>query len=518
MIGILLSALIATGGHFYESGALIFQRLMETIEVDLLFSKHTFFQANTPFILAFLLGSGLIIEMMRYSGGAKALVTLVRPHINSKKTAESSSLILSHCLLIDDYLSCLTVGSVLRPLTDSFRIPRVKLAFLVNIIAAPLTIICPLSSWAAVIMGFLNENGIGFPLEKNMIIIASTSEVYLRTLAYILYSFTVIITTWIIVRRRYSFGIINKHELIAAETGNLVGNKKDIKHEELEEEEKRPSSNHIADFLIPFCGLLFSAFLWLLYFGDSTWFGGSRSFIDALQNTKVELVLFMASLVSIGISLPYYLIVRRFTLKDLPQIAQRGIEMMMPAILILILAITLGALIRHDVKTGEYLAKVIGQSMPPFLLPAIFFGIATLTALSLGSSFGSTALLLPIAIPLVPHILNIATPTTPEALPLIFPVFGAILSGSICGGNFSLLNDIAIMSSTSCDCDHIDHIKSQVQYVIPMFIGSFIGFLVMGLLVKKSMMASILVPIVLSITISLTIIKVLDKRSQRVMD
>jgi tetracycline resistance efflux pump len=495
IVGIILAGLIATNFALLETTTLVASRFINTLEFHQLTSWATAKECDTLFIFGFLIFSGILIELITISGGAKALIHLVSNSIKTRKRAETSVLALSHCLFIDDYLCSLTVGSVLCPLTDKLRVPRVKLAFLVNALAASLAVICPISSWAAAISGFLSENGIGEQFEEHILVIASPSAVYLQTLPYILFSFTLIATVWAIVRWRFSFGLMAHHEQQA------------LAHPEEStspEGKTEKDTYHLADFLVPLLSLMFLAVFWLLFWGEYTLFGGSRSLVAALQNAPIALVLFLSSLIAATISLFYFFfMVRRLSIKRLPSIAFNGFYMMLPAISVLTLAWTLGDLLRIDLKTGEVLAALLGRSIPLFFLPCLFFWIASGTSLALGSAWGTAALIFPIAIPMVITLVGVTTPTTPEEISLLFPVLGAILSGSICGGMASMMSDTSIMSSTSSSCDHLEHVKTQWRYVMPVFVGTSCGFIVAGILSSHSFTWSLVSSLSASIAVSI---------------
>jgi tetracycline resistance efflux pump len=497
ILGVSLAGLIAT--HFvpWDAAVLVIRRFWEILELEQIHSTHDLLAKDNLFIMIFLLSIGLIIEMMRSSGGAKALVRLVSKSIHDKKSAETSSLIMSHCLFVDDYLSCLSVGSVLRPLTDKLGIARAKLAFLVDSMAAALAIICPVSSWAAAITGFFYDNGISDNIANNPLILATPNYVYMRSLPYIIYSFTLIASVWFIVRKGISFGVMKKYEQAAQSTAESI--------------EQEDDQGTILDFLIPFVSLLGSAFFLLLYMGGWSLLGGTRSFIMALQYSPTALVLSMAAIISITASLTYFVSIRRFTLKGLYQVFISGMKMMGMPVIVLLFAWTLGSLLRNDLKTGEVLASLIGDSVPVMLLPCIFYLIATVTALSLGTAWGTAAILFPIAVPMIVSMAAVSTPT-PEQLPILFPVFGAILSGAVCGTNASLMADATIMSSMSSGCNHIVHVNTQWRYIVPVFISTALGFVLTGVLINNSLWLAILLPLVVSIASSLIIIKMMGSK------
>ncbi len=506
--GLVIAAIIATGGDPIGTGFLVFEGIWNNTELQQVFSVATFTEASNFFIVTFVLILGIIIEIIRQSHAANAFVDFVESSIKSKRSAETGTIILSHCLSIDDYLSSLTVGSVMRPLTDRFRIPRVKLAFLTDSMAAPLSMITPISSWAAAIIGFLTENGVHRTLQSGTLLMANPYSVYLNILPYIFYSISLIVSVWFIVRLRLSFSLMNDHEEIAEQTGNLAGGKPTGDHHS----EMEPASEHsatIIDFLIPIGTLMLSTLTFLLYLGESRLFGGSNTLVEALQNSPISLVLFSSAMTTLGITVTYFLIKRRFSPMEIFRVSYQGIRLMFPVAAILVLSWTMGELLREQLKTGEWLASLFAGSVPVMLIPLILFWNAALISLALGSSWATTAILLPIALPMVMAMMDVTAPAHIEQLPIVFPVFGAILSGAVCGDHISLISETTIMATTSAMCDHMDHVKTQLVYSAPVILGSSLAFLASGLMLGANSTLSLVVCITISLVTTLSILTML---------
>ncbi|MEC7839828.1 MAG: Na+/H+ antiporter NhaC family protein [Chlamydiota bacterium] len=502
-VGIAVAAAIASGFNPYETANLIVSGIWNNTAFNKVFSLETFAEASNFFIVTFVLSLGILIEMLRHSHAATAFVEYVESSIKSKKSAETSTLILAHCLSIDDYLSSLTVGSVMRPLTDRFKIPRIKLAFLTDSMAAPLAMITPVSSWAAAIIGFLTENGVHAIAQEDTLLVANPYSVYLSILPYIFYSISLVISVWVIVRFRLSFSIMKSHESIADSTGNLAGGKP------LGDHETKPisSAKHhatITDFLVPICTLMGATVFYLLYFGDSTFFGGNHSILYTLQNAPISLVLFFSGLTALLVSMLYYLAKQTFTFKEMGLVCWHGLRLMLPVATILVFSWTMGDLLRENLKTGEWLASLLAGSVSVTFMPLILFWNATLISLALGSSWATTAILLPIALPMVMAMLGAQAPAEISQLPIVFPVFGAILSGAVCGDHISLISETTIMATTSAMCDHMDHVKSQLIYSLPVFLGCTVAFLISGFIPHADTWASLFACLGVSIIISIS--------------
>ncbi len=516
-IGVLAAAFIATNFNFMDALAIVGNRLWDNTGLWALSSVETFPLAKNFFIVAFVLFLGILIEMIRQSNAVSAFVAFAKNSIRDKKAAETASLILSHCLSIDDYLSSLTVGSVMRPITDKFRIPRVKLAFLTDSMAAPLAMLTPVSSWAAAIIGFLTENGVAMVHQDGVLLLANPYSVYLNILPYLFYSITLVLSVWMIVRWGITFGTMNAHEQIAEQTNNVCGGKECPLKVQDEERGSKGKSSTMLDFMMPIGSLLFATFFFLLYLGGYHLLGGENSLLDTVQISPISQVLFSAGFSSFALSAAYYIATRKFSLFELLKVCYNGIILMLPVSIILILAWTLGGLLREDLRTGEWLASLLADAVPITFLPLILFWNATLISLALGSSWATAAILFPIAIPMVMSLVNVEAPAQMEQLPILFPIFGAILSGAVCGDHISLISDTTIMATTSSACDYLDHVKTQWIYSIPIFLGSSVGYVACGFLLDSSPWISLSVSLLLSIGISIATLAILHLIKKRAL-
>lgn len=500
-VGIVAAALIATGFNPIETVWLVSLGLWDNTEIGLLFSTYTFAGASNLCIILFILILGVVIEMIRQSNAAIAFVDFASRSMKNSKSAETSVLLLSHCLSIDDYLSSLTTGSVMRPLTDRFKVPRVKLAFLTDSMSAPMAMITPISSWSAAIIGFLSENGVNATAISGTLLLENPYSVYLNILPYIFYSITLVISVWFIVRCRISFGTMHDHEKLAEQTGNLTGGKSLGDHH-FDGQKEGEEHATIADFFIPIGILMSSTFFFLFFLGDNVLFGGSRGFIATFQNAPVALVLFSAGVTTLTSATVYYLFRGIFTIRKFLSVAISGVKLMLPVVMILVFAWTMGGLLRENLKTGELLASLFADSIPITLMPLILFWNATAISLALGSSWATAAILLPIAIPMVISMTGVVAPASLESLPIILPVFGAILSGAVCGDHLSLISETTIMAVTSSTCDHMDHVKTQLIYSLPAFTGCSAAFLISGLMFQFPWQISLLISLSVSLTIT----------------
>lgn len=503
VFGVYLAAFLTCDFAFFPTLKLGTLKIWSNLEIATLLNPHTFWNCWNAFICIFLFALGIIVALMHHSGGSFAYRKYVGARLDSKKSAETSSLMLSSIFFVDDYFSSLTVGNVMTPLTDKFQIPRAKTAFLVDAMAAPLTILCPFSSWVAAIIGFFRDNGIH---SQGTHVLISSFGAYFRVIPYIIYSFLLIGSVWFIVRKQISFGSMAYHEHIAKKTGDLHGGGKKFKargnfcH-------VTPEDSSLLDFLLPPFFLILSIIFSLLYVGDFHLFGGDNSFINAIQKTNAASALFIASLIALVLSLLYFLAKKSIRIKEVPGIFFEGIQLVAPALLILLLAWTLGDIVRSDLKSGDYLAHLLLGNIPPFSLPVIAFVTACLVASSTGSSWGAAAILFPIVIPLVFSFSGATNlPASPEEVPLLFPVLGAVLSGGVAGDHISPLSDTTFMASTSVGCSYFDHVRTQLTYAFPVICASAISFLLIGIFVQEEFFVALVLPLLAGVITSFAIL------------
>jgi len=511
--GVLTAGLIATSFHPIPALKLVGSYFWSNTELANFTSWQQFWDGSHMFIALFLILLGIIVTLIGHSGGAYAYGRAIRKYVHSKKGVESSALALSSCLFVDDYFNSLTVGAVMHSITDTFKVPRVKLAFLVDSMAAPVAILAPISSWAPFVLGQLHESGILSNVTPSTNVVADPFFVYLGTLPYIFYSFLTIIAGWFIVRSSISFGEMGRHEAIAEETGNLFGGKKQGRLGIRSPHERNMEALCMADFIVPIATLLVSVILCILYTGDFYLLGGSKTLLEALQHTKAELSLFIGGCFTLLVSFGLLFARRKLHLIEIPHILFEGAALMAPAIVILLLSWTLGDLLREDLLTGHYLANLMIGSVNVKFFPVMFFLAAAATSFALGSAWGTIAIMFPIAVPMLIQFLGLSTPAQISGLELLFPTLGAIMSGAVSGDHMSPISDTTIMSSTSTGCHHIDHVTTQVAYSFPTLIASGVAFLAAGLLIDYPWWITIGGSLGIGIAISLTVLKILDNKS-----
>lgn len=496
IIGIVSAALITNDGAPLASLASLYNRLIEQI-IDI----------NRIYLYLFLICISILITVFNRTGSAIAFARAITHKLRSKRMVELSAMGLSSALCIDDYLNVLTVGYVMRPMTDRFVIPRAKLAYLIHSLSGPLVILAPISSWVAYITAQLNLAGIAPALSESPKIIGEPFFIYLQTIPFIFYSLILIGSMVFIVYRRLSFGPMRLHEQIAQQTGNLYGGKQAPHATNIP-----PMNAHGSplDLLIPLAILVTTVVVGILYAGDYHLLGGSRSLIEAIKhNTKTELILFTAGALSLITSFVLIAIRKTVSLTHIPCLVIEGVHLMVPSIIMVILAMTLGAFLANDLQTGTYLATFL-QSAPHALLPCIIFFASVVMAIMTGSSWGTIAILVPISIQILLSLTPAIPPLYAESIPLLLPILGAIFSGSVCGNHISPIAETTIMASTSSGSDPLDHVYTQFPYVLPVIISTGLAFLAAGFLIPHGITTTIIGSLAIGLTTCMLALETLN--------
>lgn len=467
ILGIISSALIAT--HFAP---------LETI---LLIKDTLILQASnidSLCLFAFLIILGFIIEMMTHSGGITAYTEILQRYVKNKRGAQVTALLLALIFFIDDVMNALTVGAIMRPITDSMRIPRAKLAFLINSVVAPLCVIIPASTWVAMTLGQLQESKISERIVDQPVIFADPLYVYVATIPFLFYALFIIFSAWFIVWRNIGFGSMRQQELIAEETGNVFGGKPP-RHEKTLVQHGKGS---VSGFFIPIGTFIISVLVFLFYSGNASIMGGTNSLMIALQKANPFLSLFMASTVAMIVSIIYFIIKKQLDFRDLKNNVFHGFMLTKDSILILFFSYTFAWLLTKNLDAGNYLAYSVEGILPLFILPLAIFLISSAIVASIGSSWGTILIVLPITVSMLTALTDGTAPLALAIIPQFYATIGAIIAGSIAGAHFSPITDATVMASMATGCYHMDHVQTQITYATPAFIGTCVSYLVIALL------------------------------------
>ncbi len=419
-------------------------------------------------ILVFLVILGMMVQLMNKTGGSLAFGRWATKHIKGEKGAQFATIGLGVLIFIDDYFNCLTVGSVMRPVTDKQKISREKLAYLIDATAAPVCIIAPISSWAAAVAGFVEgENGM---------------SLFLKAIPYNFYALLTILMMVLIVGLKISYGPMKKYEKQAL----LDEYWKDKDFVGAEDTELPVNhSSRVIDMIIPIILLIGCCTVGMIYTGG--FFDGEGvSFIDAFAASDASVGLVLGSATALLITVIYYLLRRVISFEDCMNCLPEGFKQMVPAILILTFAWSLKAM-TDNLGAAPYVAGLVAKSAAglQLFLPAIIFLIAIGLSFATGTSWGTFGILIPIVVNCFQN--------TDYSLMII--AISACMAGAVCGDHCSPISDTTIMSSAGAECVHINHVSTQLPYALTVAGISFVSYIVAGL--TKSVIASLATGIVL---------------------
>ena len=496
LMGVISAVLIATDGSLTDSFYLICQSLWNNCETLKWTSWDSFVSTNKLFVVGFILCSSILFHLMQRSNGVDALVHLSSKKIKNARSAETTSLLLSHGLFIDGCLSSITVSSIIRPIADRFKIPRLKTALLADSMSGPLVVICPFSCFSALLIGLLHNNGVEATVTKGTLLHANPNMIYWMALPFSLYSLTIIATFWMVVRARISLGEMRRHEESVEQTPPKTSSEK--------------HQGNIWNFVIP--TTLFPIFI-LAYIvimdkgGASVW--------QMLTEAPISFVLFASSLSTLVLSVIYFYFMDNFSLREIASVSISSIKGGMPSVMIIILAWTLADILRNQLHFGQEISSLISGAVPLFLMPLVFFWVSGLVSSLLGTSWGTVAIFIPLVAPIVIHLQGIQPPVGIEQVPLLLPSLGAVVSGAAFGDHVSLLSDSTVLSCVGAKCHPVDHVKTQFLYAIPVFLGSSLGFLLAGMFGTGFLGLWTVIPLVASVMCSLLLVILMSARGLR---
>lgn len=401
-------------------------------------------------ILVFLVILGTLVCLMNKAGGSAAFGRWAQQHIKSRVGAQLATIILGILIFIDDYFNCLTVGSVMRPVTDKHRISRAKLAYIIDATAAPVCIIAPISSWAAAVAAFA-EDGQGLNL-------------FIRAIPFNYYAILTIVMMVGMVLMKEEFGLMKKFEDNARENGDLFSgpNPYAMMDEEMEENKGR-----VLDLVLPIVVLVICCVIGMIYSGG---FFSGANFVDAFSNSDASVGLMLGSAFALVFTFVYYMFRQAMSFRDMMGCIPEGFKAMVPAILILTFAWSLKSM--TDSLGAKYFVRDFVWSSAQgvqMLLPALVFVIGCLLAFATGTSWGTFGMLIPI-------VQNVF----PMDNPLSIVCISACMAGAVCGDHCSPISDTTIMASAGAQCDHVNHVSTQLPYAITAAAVSLVSYIFAG--------------------------------------
>ena len=392
-----------------------------------------------------------MVCLMNRAGGSAAFGQFAADHIKGRVGAELATILLGCLIFIDDYFNCLTVGSVMRPVTDKFKVSRAKLAYLIDATAAPICIIAPISSWAAAVTGFV-EGEDGF-------------SIFVRAIPYNFYAILTIVMMIGMVLLRTEFGSMKFHEKNALK-GDLYttpGRPYDT--------EKQPEVSvrgTVLDLLIPIISLIICCMVGMLYTGG---FFSGEDFVTAFSQSDASLGLTMGSFFGLLITIGLYQVRRVLKFSECMACIPEGFKSMVPAIMILSFAWTLKAM-TDSLGADVYVATVVASSARSLLnfLPAIIFVVGCFLAFATGTSWGTFGILIPIVVAVFEN-------SNPD---LMIISISACMAGAVCGDHCSPISDTTIMASAGAQCEHVNHVTTQLPYAVTAAVVSFVSYIIAG--------------------------------------
>ena len=422
IVGIVSASLIATSFNPIQAFTLAVKRLFDQTGIkDVLFLTGDY---DRIALFIFLILLGILIEIITHTGAMKVYTRRLMRYIKTGVAAQLACLTLSCFFFLDDYLNALVVGSVMRPITDKFKIARAKLAYLINAMASPIVLLIPASSWTGVITTQFAVSGVQHPATQTTLLGVDSFFLLLATIPFMLYPLCSILNAWFVVLTRTSYGTMAVHEELAVKTGNLFGGSTPLGNPH---DEKIPDDASIADMLIPMATFFVVCLGMLLYTGDSALLGGPNGLFKTLINANSVAALCTASIVSVAISSFRFLYKRQGTPRVLGKLAFEGISMLKVSLMLLLAAWTFSAIIEKDLHVGAYVAQALGSSIPLTFIPIILFLLATITTASTGSSWGTIMLFTPLALPLVINLIG-TPPLAASAVYTLAPIIAALLA------------------------------------------------------------------------------------------
>mgnify|MGYP000379855138 FL=1 len=402
-------------------------------------------------ILVFLVILGAMVCLMNKAGGSAAFGRWAQTHIKSRAGAQLATIVLGCLIFIDDYFNCLTVGSVMRPITDKHRVSRAKLAYLIDATAAPICIIAPISSWAAAVAGFA-EDGQGLNL-------------FIRAIPFNFYAILTVVMMVGMVVMKVEFGTMAIFERNAEETGDLFSGPNPYA---MMDEETVEDKGRVLDLVLPIVALVICCVIGMIYSGG---FFSGTGFVEAFSNSDASVGLMLGSAFALVFTVVYYMIRRSLTFRQMMECIPEGFKAMVPAILILTFAWSLKAM--TDSLGAKYFVRDFVQGNAAsfqMFLPAIVFVIGCLLAFATGTSWGTFGMLIPI-------VQNVFSMDDPLAIVCI----SACMAGAVCGDHCSPISDTTIMASAGAQCDHVSHVSTQLPYAVVAAAVSFVSYIVAGI-------------------------------------
>jgi Na+/H+ antiporter NhaC len=465
---------ILIGGVFYSG--FTFERTMTHVFQDGIIGSLS--DAYNVGILVFLVLLGILVCMMNQAGGSAAFGRWASEHIKSRVGAQLATVLLGVLIFIDDYFNCLTVGSVMRPVTDKHNVSRAKLAYLIDATAAPICIIAPISSWAAAVTGFVEgEDGL---------------SIFIRAIPYNFYALLTIVMMIALTIMGADYGLMRKHEENALK-GDLYTTP-DRPYANAEEEESNPKGG-VIDLVFPIIVLIFCCVIGMIYTGG---FFEGAGFVEAFSGSDASVGLMLGSFFAFIITIVFYAVRKVLKFSESMACIPEGFKAMVSPILILTLAWTLKAM-TDSLGADVFVAEIVKSSSGGLvnLLPAIIFLVGCFLAFATGTSWGTFGILIPIVVE--------AFSKTNETMMIIS--ISACMAGAVCGDHCSPISDTTIMASAGAQCNHVNHVSTQLPYAVTVAAVSCVTYIIAGFAQTP------LIPLVIGVLLMIGVLYVMKSKS-----
>ncbi len=406
-------------------------------------------------ILIFLVLLGALVAMMNKAGGSRAFGKWTTKHIHSRLGAQLATILLGVLIFIDDYFNCLTVGSVMRPVTDKHNISRAKLSYLIDATAAPVCIIAPISSWAAAVAGFAKGSGA-----------TSGMSLFISAIPYNFYAILTIVMMIFLAVTNLDYGPMKKHEDNAINGDLFTTGEEQMADTEIADNPR----GRVCDLVIPVIVLIITCVLGMIYSGG---FFSGENFITAFSNSDASVGLVIGSVAALIFTVIFFLIRRVLTFKQCMEALPEGFKAMVPAILILCCAWTLKTM-TDSLGAKIFISRIVENSAGSLqlFLPAIIFLIAVGLSFATGTSWGTFGILIPIVLSVFGSTGGTITTVA----------ISACMAGAVCGDHCSPISDTTIMASAGAQCNHINHVSTQLPYALTVAAVSFVTYIIAGVL------------------------------------
>ena len=454
-IGIVFGAILAANGNFEMTLNTVFSNGIVASVAD----------SYNVGILIFLVILGAIVAMMNKAGGSAAFGRWAQMHIKTRRGAQFATTVLGCLIFIDDYFNCLTVGSVMRPVTDRHKISRAKLAYLIDATAAPVCIIAPISSWAAAVSGFVDD-GSGLAL-------------FIRTIPYNFYALLTIVMMLTLTAKDIEFGPMARYEK-NAKKGDLFSGANPY---EGVKDDVPEGKGRVIDLVLPILVLVACCVVGMIYTGG---FFSGADFITAFSESDASVGLMLGSAFGLLFAIIYYVARKSFSFREAMGCVPEGFKAMVPAIMILIFAWSLNSITSY-LGADLYVAGLIENSAKglQMFLPAVIFLIGVGLSFATGTSWGTFGILIPIVLKAFPW---------SAGNPISIVCVAACMAGAVCGDHCSPISDTTIMSSAGAQCEHVNHVSTQLPYAMTTAVVSAIGYLLAGIFAVKNIPPVVALP------------------------